>query len=965
MTSTLTTTSTTMNRAPTTITTRRKESLTPSQVIRKEKMEDVFVMHFTNTFNGTDYDSLINEQWNNELYAFVIDLSGTNDCKYKQVEQEKGVENVQNNGQDATSAIIEISGSPDSLRVNIMTVEDNVNTPGPYLHVFNLNKKNTSQKLFIRANGGNGKASGNGGNGASLTVNTEDSRLLNLIVCDVSGGKSGNNISEENISDSGKNECKDLAPSAEQFIEVTGRDNKKEMTLPKYGKDGKDGFVTYNIIDKEGQTIECALTMYNLKILSFDVRPKKNNDVVIEPGEILIFENIKISNDGGLVLPYGAQLVYKNTEYVQCDDVLILPEIAPYSTYTTPKSMEVYVREKIKDGWKKENKISIEIHIELLGRILPRSWINVTIPILFAVQLEASAPAKVGCGSEFKINVKLSNPISKRSIKQDFNIQVRFLHQEFKKRINCVEPGETIQFDVDLHLDFYVNFYERYPWKTSLFNGSQLVQEIEGNIQAVPSINFDLIDSTDVLMIVVTKMSRNGYKILNSMFQLLGLKVQWWDSHLYHGVSWNKKTGRPHFPTWVDKYREKLIIIAVPDTDKLMEEVKAMHIISHFIQENNDSISSMESSGLLLILSDTQGISSIPLEEAKRHDRAKLIHYLTKMEESTQYNERQLDPVTEFRASFRFMDPNEEHVEERCREIEQQYEQMHPCNRYKVKVEHIEIKEITDRKLASWYKMNWKYTLGQASLYRAPITTLQHLLGVRIDDNVLNSKKYEEFSKLIMSSDFNKFINTDSPYFKIFYSTINGLSIHKRLELIRDNSQKMGRTADADIDSILNEINPEESYQFNQYRLLNYMIRETIFQDLKRELKFQENSFFRIEKLCSIILNDEAQELIHNREVIAAVIFIFCRLEKISYWRTWVPGMLNSILESMKEKYEKLEHFKTKCFSALEAGLSSGISQGALYTFEEVLNEARAEAENRYAEATVEMDDALHNIPKH
>jgi hypothetical protein len=720
-----------------------------------------------------------------------------------------------------------------------------------------------------------------------------------------------------------------------------------------------------------------------LKVLSFTIRPK-NPDGVIEPGETLIIENIKMSNDGGLVVPSGTRLKVLNTPFIFCEEQINLPEIPPFKTYTSPKSIEVVIRPSIPNGWKKEQIVAIHLQADILGRVFKRSCVSANFIVQYPLRIESIVcPSQIGCGDHANMQIQISNisrnHLSNVSIRVTSNAPIQFensrMHNEYSQTVRLLSSGNTEEFSINFTMGYNVHFYEGYLYHVFLFYGQNLVEEYSATLQAVPHFNMDHIEETDALMIVANNMTKYGYMTYNAIFQMLSLKVQWWDSRLYGGVSLDRKTGQLHQASWVDKYRGKLIIIAVNTVDELIQKVNAEHITSHFDQSLystlslKDETSNLEASGFIVVM-DNQDCDQLQLSnnpEESQHYTDKIVRYIMQMEESSAYCEKILDPVLEFSESYRFSNPTAEHAEIKCREIEQRYEVMYPSFRYRVKVNKLEVKEITDRKLASWYKMNWKYSFGEASLYRSPITILQHFLGVYVDQKLLNSKK-NGTPTAIMDDNYHKFINIDSAYFKIIYSLVSGLSIRKRLEMIKENSEKMSRYNDSEIDSVLDEIHCSRD-EMNEYKLLNYMIRDTIFQDVKRELKLQDQWFFRAEKLCTIIQTDTNHNLIYNRDVVHSVIFILCRLENMSYWRSWVPTSLESYVGSLKEKREMLTMLKTNCLSSLEAQLSECVlSTDQIdelgFTYEQVMSEASIEAEQRYADCTYETDDTIHNIPK-
>jgi len=327
--------------------------------------------------------------------------------------------------------------------------------------------------------------------------------------------------------------------------------------------------------------------------------------------------------------------------------------------------------------------------------------------------------------------------------------------------------------------------------------------------------------------------------------------------------------------------------------------------------------------------------------------------------ESTKYRLRDLDPISEFSASFRYVDPSEEYAEQRCREIEQENELLTPLYRYRVKIEELKVEEIVDRKFASWYKMNWKYSFGRASLYSSPISLLDHFLGVRVDQFSLEQDQGSNILDHLIDSTTGKFSGASSSGYRLLHTIVAGLSIYRRLQMIQETTMRL-TNCDSLSSNIMNEEYGQSSHSTTHQflNILIHLVRETIYQDLKRELAFSENCFYRLEQLCSITQSVDHNNLTSNKEVISAIVYIFCKLERSSYWRSWVPGMLASLVESMKEKREMLTLLKDSCLSILHSRMSS------MTAFDELVAKATLDAEQRSDDATAEIDDSLHGIAK-
>jgi hypothetical protein len=396
----------------------------------------------------------------------------------------------------------------------------------------------------------------------------------------------------------------------------------------------------------------------------------------------------------------------------------------------------------------------------------------------------------------------------------------------------------------------------------------ELIDRQVKSIQVVPKYNPALAESSDVLFITCGGVSRENFRTYHSIFSLLKLKVNYWDANLYRGISYDRMTNARHYPTWVNHYHNKLLLVRLDSTIRSLRDIAAPDLISHFSCDT----ASQENSSLLVM--------------APRFDNSALdmADYLLRGEDERYDEKYRVRSITqdEFSDEFRISYPDDSSMKEKCRDLERKAMEQDPSHRFRVKVDKKEVKRIG----GSWLRMTWKYSYGEASLYEAPVSERERLYGVEVPHN--------EPSTIVPIFAFDSnhhltFINTESMYFKLFFTIMSSLSIIKRLGMLN--------------------VNDDEKTEETQ--LIKEVVAETIYRELKREMKMEhEQCFGRLEYVISLFADNP--ELTMNEAVIYGILVILHRLEATSYWRSWVPemGLVTALVGSMKTKRQQLIQYR-------------------------------------------------------
>jgi hypothetical protein len=404
-----------------------------------------------------------------------------------------------------------------------------------------------------------------------------------------------------------------------------------------------------------------------------------------------------------------------------------------------------------------------------------------------------------------------------------------------------------------------------------LFLRGEMVDRQTHSIQVVPHYNPNLSESSDLLFITCGGVSKEDFHSYYSIFQLLRLKVNYWDAKLYRGISYDRSTSQRHEPSWVNLYKNKLLLVRLDSTIRALSDIAAHDLVSHFVQDET----TLENSNVLVMAPSIDSGFKLPKYLVQTEtEKVGQEHFVRKLTEE------------EFSDEFRFSSPDLTNIRKKCQAIEESESKKDPMYRYHVNVDKAECKQIG----GSWFRMTWQYTYGSASLYRSPITMRHNFNGMELP----NGQPAEIVPIIGYENNTIGLKNTDSYYFKLFFAIASSLPILKRLELL-------SYTDDERADELM---------------IVKEIIAETIYKQLETEIQADHGQPFA--KLKYIIsLFDKEPKLMMNRPVIYGLLVILHRLETSTIWSTWT-GMFKSFFVGQDRKLQQLVKIRQDLESKLE-----------------------------------------------
>lgn len=660
----------------------------------------------------------------------------------------------------------------------------------------------------------------------------------------------------------------------------SGRDgndgSKPHYTVAYNTQVGNDGFTLYRVLDFNNRVMFEGQKCYSAHMLSFDIEAM-DDDGIYEPGETIYATNFKVHNDGDIPLPAGAvlRIAHDPHGYIFSDDQYILPEIGPRQTITIPNArLEAKINPLVlntNNGMKKM--IPISVQIDLFERVFTESLMGSEIPVEYPISITNVEHLKqMGRGDSCDLYITFSNnsknyyPLVYRVTTKD---QLFFVETEQRQITNQshVNAESFIVHSHPLILGYCSEFYQNQEMIIELFYKDVLIQRIHKHIQAVPHFNPTITDSTDVLLITNSTFSREDFKAFSDIFQLLGLRVNFWDSDFYKGISFQDGTNLRHNITWVDSYRGKLIILCAKDESDILK-LSPVDITSHFGGPTSMPTidhKQKQASGLLVLMPE------IPNKEFMK----------THLVDPNFSTKLPFDSDAKFCGYYKIYNPKTEDADDKCNELENEAEK-DSISRVKIIIDTLDIKQI---KSDSW--ISWKYSYGKASMYQVPLNILQTLVGFNFSDKagylnlgtVVDQTTGEIIPNIEVASLLTK--RWESINFKLLYSIVYSLSLFSKFRIL----QELSKQGDSEI-----------------VKLIKELIRWTIFESVKREVRLSE-TFPTLEAISGIL--EDYPELICEENVYTVVNTLY-KTTTFTYWKSWIP-LSFGVSQGFKKKREKIQ----------------------------------------------------------
>lgn len=512
------------------------------------------------------------------------------------------------------------------------------------------------------------------------------------------------------------------------------------------GEKGKDGCVIYQVINQENIIIEKSSKIYEPIIKDFIYQPVLD-DGIYEPGEEVIISDILLENKGGLTLPSSNLTFYLDENPIF---TLKTPFLEPQKAFLFKDKISInlpninFKNEEIYQG-----KTNISTCLDVHSIQFKNSILEKTIMMKYPIKIsKVFCPEQLGHADSKLISIFIKN-ISKIKYEKQIKLKIKligdlyFLNQEENEKtleILSINSNNTLNIEETILMGYDSKFYENSYILFELYLRDQLIQNKKQLIQCVPRFSKDSIKETDVLLITNKFLSHEQFNTISTIFKALQLKINYWDSDFYNGISYDLHTNEPR-DDLSKNLRDKTIIFSSNYKD--FEKMSSKDIHNHFLGDKDEELNS----GILIIgCKETNSIISHCFRDSK------LIKEL---------------PTEEFSDSFRFSNPTIQDMNEKCIEIQKDISSKDLLYKYKIKGEFKPFKVGN----MSW-SLSWNYCYGKGCVYKIPFDVTHNFIAIQ---DKIYEKKWS-----------NK-INLNDGLFRLIFGIIMSLPIQKKLELLSMN----------------------------------------------------------------------------------------------------------------------------------------------------------------------------------
>ena len=436
--------------------------------------------------------------------------------------------------------------------------------------------------------GGDGGAGGNGGsagNGGHCVIQATVPSLLMLVEADCQAGVHGEGAQggkggEGGAGGFGGNGASwqeaDVTSGQYTLKTVTGMRGKPGMTgsagmsgtAGSDGSNGENGGVLWRITSENGEVLHQASKRYELEVTNYDVTPGSNNDIY-EPNQRIRVTNVTVVNSGGLPLPAGAKVFFPSNETARFEPtVYVLPELTPTESFTVPVTFNGRIFDQATPN--SSGPLNVQAHvssrIDFLGRSFEKSVTTKTLPVSYPIKLSFALSRKtMSCGEISTLDIGIEN-ISQLlygssctdtggSVYLKVHMDPRLLplgiysqvsHASLPYAINYdptvpdsmfihiheIQPGETLIVPVLVLMESQAELCDTCMWQVDLYLKGKLIEYKSQIVRVSPAYTplSDPAQTGDLLMIVNKHLKREQFVLLQRIFNILSVNVDYWDS---------------------------------------------------------------------------------------------------------------------------------------------------------------------------------------------------------------------------------------------------------------------------------------------------------------------------------------------------------------------------------------------------------------------------------------------------
>lgn len=864
--------------------------------------------------------------------------------------------------------------------------------------------------------GGNGGSGGDGGNGGRVLLEASDPRLFMLVDLSLHGGAPGEGGRGGSAGPSGMSGKggpggrggRGMHKKRDGPQGQPGHDGAEPLrghwgTPGARGNDGRTGMLYFVVTDPQDRTkiTEQGYKRFSVRMLGYKVRGLDTDDGVLEPGERIAIEQIKICNDGHLSLPKGCQLSMESNRTFAAEEgaFLSLPEVAPGEVADVAGSLRGSLREidaafvaslrrslvtppmssssalsmtsiqQLLDQRKQQQQqdsfevshryrstLELTTRCELLGRPFSEAQHRTTFDVEYPIRIGG-----LSCD-------KVMAPEDECSVRVDFSNLSTSCYYGSSAR----GGSNSIQYRVYLYDDFEF-----------LGSSDPSARDIAAADPPLPGRGRSRIIEGSLTEIAPSSTSSVVLRIKLNKDAGYYSRICWKVELLFRGetIETREKYVRvcPRFDPSAAAQHDLLFITNAHVTrlEYLMFKriFDGLNLRTGFYDLEMYPPAAATSASpaaapwadkyhgkpILYCISDPhvdiKYINGRDIIKHFEHPDSGLVLIgdgmtsaksgfsellLTELFRHSMW-QKEL-PAREFADYFMVNEPTREYMHARMRDIIKQINSEKPSLIHKILVI-----EYNPQYTNEWSFMRGKlYTYGRATIKQLSLNRLHRLIYLTHgDETKQHDAQYLAASHTVedihaILNERNAEFNTGSNFFEALLAVLCALSVDKKMELLLKGS----RAAALQWQFTAKSQSPQSA---NSSMSMADLVRTVLYDDLKRQFFFKDQPLTRVVRLIECCRRVDAASFMHNGEAVYSVWLILSRLESHTMWRS-LPLLANELnekrqqLKLLKQQFEQQVFADTPVLNLVHT-TSSGQAQIPEPIDTEMLRKEKADAE--------------------
>ena len=472
--------------------------------------------------------------------------------------------------------------------------------------------------------GGDSGDGGNAGDGGKCLVETADPRLLMLVEVDcmsgepgvgVNGGKGGAGgkpgtggtggpggeggpaTTTESYSSSGERRIVAVHSTYRGYRGQDGTSGNRGRNGAcgmdsRRGRIGSNGGLLWVV--KNGGKIWMSSTRYDAKVERLQVLPAQK-DGIFEPNEKITVFGVLVHNTGGLDLPSGASAFIPSTQTIKFESSHFdIPDRAVVAgkRYTIPFEFHGRIMDLAPPNQPGCQcfKAEFSARIELLGRPFEKSSFKKELNVQYPIQLgNLHCPATMDRGEVALISIEVNNlsslpygtckgsggrvvlrlhfdariiPVGKVAADADCPYVVTYDHSIRDStfiELHEIPARKRTTVNIRILMENSAELFDECRWQVDLHLRDKLIEYNSRQIRITPTYNQQKPPS-DVLLVTSEMMTHQEFVFWHSIFDILGVSYDIWDTYQYRGFSVDTGTSMRHKNSWFGRYVGKMIL---------------------------------------------------------------------------------------------------------------------------------------------------------------------------------------------------------------------------------------------------------------------------------------------------------------------------------------------------------------------------------------------------------------------